>query len=205
MEILFFILILIFSIIIHEVSHGTVANYLGDSTAKYAGRLTLNPLKHLDPVGSVFLPILLILTTGRGIGWAKPVPVNPLNFRDQKYGSLKVAIAGPGSNLIIALIFGLILRLSSFLPFFPEALYSVFSFIISINILLAVFNLVPIPPLDGSHVLFTFLPDSMQRTKIFLGQFGFIILIFLIFFFPPFFNILTSIVNIIFNLIIGAA
>ena len=205
MEILFFILILIFSIIIHEVSHGTVANYLGDSTAKYAGRLTLNPLKHLDPVGSVFLPILLILTTGRGIGWAKPVPVNPLNFRDQKYGSLKVAIAGPGSNLIIALIFGLILRLSSFLPFFPEALYSVFSFIISINILLAVFNLVPIPPLVCSYVLFTFLPDSMQRTKIFLGQFGFIILIFLIFFFPPFFNILTSIVNIIFNLIIGAA
>ncbi len=205
MEILFFIFILIFSIIIHEVSHGTVANYLGDSTAKYAGRLTLNPLKHLDPVGSVFLPILLILTTGRGIGWAKPVPVNPLNFRDQKYGSLKVAIAGPGSNLIIALIFGLILRFSSFLPFFPEALYSAFSFIISINILLAVFNLVPIPPLDGSHILFTFLPDSMQRTKIFLGQFGFIILIFLIFFFPPFFNILTYIVNIIFNLIIGAA
>jgi len=89
MEYLFLIIILLFSIVIHEVSHGTIANYLGDPTAKYAGRLTLNPLKHLDPIGSVFLPILLILTTGKGIGWAKPVPINPYNFRDQNTALLK--------------------------------------------------------------------------------------------------------------------
>jgi len=203
MEILFFILILVFSIIIHEISHGAVANYLGDPTAKYAGRLTLNPLKHLDPIGSLFLPILLILTTGRGIGWAKPVPINPYNFRDQKYGALKVAIAGPISNLAIALFFGLLLRILIYFNFTIPGIYSIFSFIVSINILLAVFNLIPVPPLDGSHVLFTFLPASMRGIKIFLGQFGFIILTFLIFFFPPFFYILTYIVDIIFKLIVG--
>jgi len=203
-SIIFFLIILIFSIIIHEVSHGTVANYLGDPTAKYAGRLTLNPLKHLDPIGSVFLPILLILTTGKGIGWAKPVPINPYNFRDQKYGTLKVAIAGPVSNLIIALFFGLLLRILISLNFILPSIYSIFSFIVFINILLAVFNLIPIPPLDGSHILFTFLPDSIQRTKIFLEQSGFLILLFFIFFFPPFFNILNYITNGIFTLIVGA-
>ncbi|GAI25948.1 unnamed protein product [marine sediment metagenome] len=131
MEILFQIIVLLFSIVIHEVSHGTVANYLGDPTAKYAGRLTLNPLKHLDPIGSVIVPVFLILMTGTGIGWAKPVPINPRNFRDQKYGSLKVALAGPGANLGIALIFGLILifslslfrTYSSLVFFLPLLLY----------------------------------------------------------------------------------
>src|SRR3989339_146087 len=102
MEILFLIIILIFSIVVHEVAHGAMASHLGDPTAKNAGRLTLNPLKHLDPVGSVLLPVLLILTTGTGLGWAKPVPVNPSNFRDQKYGSFKTALAGPAANLAIA-------------------------------------------------------------------------------------------------------
>jgi len=203
MEFLFFVAILIFSIVIHEFSHGAVANSLGDPTAKEAGRLTLNPIKHLDPVGSVILPILLIFTTGKGIGWAKPVPINPNNFRDQKYGSFKVALAGPVSNLMIALMFGLFLRVLLSFDFVSLNLYSIFSFIISVNLILAVFNLIPIPPLDGSYILFTFLPYSAQRIKIFLSQFGFLILIFLIFLFPPFFKILIYLVNGIFTLIVG--
>src|SRR3989344_407244 len=155
MEILFLAAIIIFSIVIHEVSHGAVANMLGDSTAKQAGRLTLNPIKHIDPIGTIVLPIFMILTLGKGIGWAKPVPVNPYNFRDQKYGSLKVAIAGPGANLVVALVFGLLIRFLSSLGFsFPRLDYMVefIGFIVLINIVLAIFNLIPIPPLDGSHI-----------------------------------------------------
>jgi len=204
MEYLFLIIILIFSIVIHEVSHGAMANYLGDPTAKYAGRLTLNPIQHLDPIGSVILPLFLILMaklTGGGIifGWAKPVPINPYNFRDQKYGSAKVALAGPGSNLVLVLVFGLALRFFPILDILP-GLSLMFSYIVYVNILLAVFNLLPIPPLDGSHILFTFLPYSMQNLKIFLNQFGLFILLFIIFFF---FQWLTLIINWIFTLIVG--
>lgn len=197
----FSLIILLLSIIIHEIAHGSVALSLGDPTAKYAGRLTLNPLKHLDLWGSIIIPLFLFWTGSQMFGWAKPVPINPSNFRDQKYGSFKVALAGPGANLAIALIFGLILRF--FLAFIPESLASAFSFIVYLNILLAVFNLLPIPPLDGSHILFTFLPYSMQKMKIFLIRFGFSILIFLIFFFPWFFQLLIYIVNFIFNIIVG--
>jgi len=204
MEYLFLIIILIFSVVIHEVSHGAMANYLGDPTAKYAGRLTLNPLKHLDPLGSVILPIFLILMaklSGGGIifGWAKPVPINSYNLRDKKYGEAKVALAGPGSNLALALVFGLALRFIPVLSSLP-GFYLMFSYIVYINILLAVFNLLPIPPLDGSHILFTFLPYSMQNIKIFLSQFGFFILLFIIFFF---FHWISQIINLIFILIVG--
>lgn len=207
MVFLFLIIILIFSIVIHEVSHGVTANYLGDPTAKYAGRLTLNPIPHIDPIGSILLPgflILMSIVTGGGVmifGWAKPVPINPYNFRDQKYGSAKVAIAGPGANLSLALFFGLTLR------FFPglidiPGLSLMFSYIVFINILLAVFNLLPIPPLDGSHILFTFLPySSQQKLKIVLSQYGIFILLFIIFFF---FRWVIYLVNLIFQLIVGA-
>ena len=180
------ILIFLFSIVFHEVSHGWVAYALGDPTAKYAGRLTLNPLKHLDPIGSILLPgflILLSLSFGGGIvfGWAKPVPINPYNFRDQKYGEAKVAIAGPLANIVLALIFGLPLRFIPSLGF--TSFGTIFFYIVQINVLLAAFNLIPIPPLDGSHILFTFLPEAWQKTKIFLARYGFIILVFIIFFF----------------------
>jgi len=205
MDFVFQIVVLIFSIIIHEVSHGAMANFLGDPTAKYAGRLTLNPLKHLDPIGSILVPFFLIFFTGKGIGWARPVPINPYNFRDQKYGSLKVAVAGPLANLAIALIFGMILRFGLLFKFLPYNFYLAFSFIALINILLAVFNLVPIPPLDGSYILFTILPSSAQKVKIFLSQFGIFILLFLIFFIPWFFSILLYLVNWIFILITGVS
>jgi len=205
MEYLFLIAILIFSIVIHEISHGAAALYLGDPTAKYAGRLTLNPIKHLDPIGSVILPIFLVIVaklTGGGIifGWAKPVPINPYNFRDQKYGSAKVALAGPGANLAIALIFGLALRFFPAIAVLP-GLDLMFSYIVYINIFLAIFNLLPVPPLDGSHILFTFLPPGTENLKIFLSQFGIFILLFIIFFF---FRWLFLIINWIFGLIVGA-
>lgn len=202
---IFLIIILLFSIIIHEIAHGAMANYLGDPTAKLSGRLTLNPIKHLDPIGSVFLPLILIIATklsGGGIvfGWAKPVPINPLNFRDKKYGEAKVAIAGPGINLLIALIFGSILR------FFPvlnqiQGLNFMFSYIVFLNVLLAVFNLLPVPPLDGSHILFTFLPTQAEGIKIFLNRYGFFILLFIIFFFL---NWLFPLVSGVYELIVGS-
>ena len=185
MEYLFLIVVLILSIMIHEIAHGAVANYLGDPTAKYAGRLTLNPLKHIDPIGSIILPLfLIIMGSSFLIGWAKPVPVNPYNLRDKKWGSVKVSLAGPAVNFAIAVIFGLLLR------FFPALivslnLFPMFAYIVFINLLLAVFNLLPIPPLDGSHILFGFLPPSMQGIKTFLNQFGIVLLLFVVFFLFP--------------------
>jgi len=201
MEFLFLIIVLIFSVVFHEVSHGSMADFLGDPTAKYAGRLTLNPLKHLDPVGSIFLPIsLLILTRGQGpiFGWAKPVPINSYNFRDQKWGNLKVALAGPLSNILLALVFGLLIRFFK-LPF---QLSHFFSLIIILNLLLAIFNLVPIPPLDGSHILFAFLSERSERIKLFFQQYSLLILILFIIFGL---RLISPLVLLIYKLIIGKA
>ena len=134
---IFFLIILLFSVIIHELAHGSVAYSLGDPTAKYAGRLTLNPLKHLDPFGSVILPLLLFLSGSQFlIGWAKPVPINPYNFKDQKWGPLKVAVSGPASNIIVALIFGLLIRfIPSSLFISAPGLFLMFAFTVWINII----------------------------------------------------------------------
>lgn len=180
---IFSLLVLLFSVIIHELAHGSVAYSLGDPTAKYEGRLTLNPLKHLDPLGSVILPLLLLFATqGQGpiFGWAKPVPINPYNFKDQKWGTLKVAIAGPATNFAIAIFFGLLIRFIHM----PQAVpfVQLLSIITLYNFLWGIFNLVPIPPLDGSWILFRFLPHKWEKAKFFIQQYGLFILLFFIFF-----------------------
>ncbi len=178
---IFSLIVLLFSVVIHEVSHGFVALYLGDSTAKLSGRLTLNPLKHLDLFGSFILPLLLFwITAGRGpiFGWAKPVPVNPYNFRNLRWGDLLVSIAGPASNLALALFFGLVLR---FLPL-PDPLAQLFSVIVFLNLVLMVFNLIPLPPLDGSHIIFSLLPLRYHYLKEMLSQYGLFLLLIVIFF-----------------------
>ena len=177
---IFTLLILLFSIIIHEIAHGSVAYALGDPTAKEAGRLDLNPLKHLDPVGSVLLPLFMSILGGPIIGWAKPVPINPMYFADQRWGELKVALAGSLSNFTVALIFGLLIKFVQF----PESFVTIATIVIFYNIALGIFNLIPIYPLDGSHVLFSLLPDRFEGFKIFMVQYGFIILLSLIFIIP---------------------
>lgn len=181
---IFSLVVLLFSVIIHELAHGYVAYSLGDPTAKYEGRLTLNPLKHLDPFGSIILPLLLFLAGSPFLfGWAKPVPINPYNFRDKKYGEIKVSIAGPVSNFSLAIFFGLILRFIPDITIMSNpGIIIALGYIVSINIWLAVFNLIPVPPLDGSWILFSFLPDSMQGVKTFLRQYGIVILVLLILF-----------------------
>lgn len=201
---IFSLIVLLLSVIIHELAHGYVAYSLGDPTAKYEGRLTLNPLKHLDPFGSVLLPLLLLIATaGQGpiFGWAKPVPINPYNFRDQKWGTLKVAISGPATNFGIALIFGLIIRFLNFPQLAP--LTQLLGIVVFYNFLWGIFNLVPIPPLDGSWILFRFLPQSLDSVRIFLQQYGMYILIFFIFFGGL--NGLSLLAQLLYNLVAGGS
>lgn len=159
-DIVFGLVVLIFSAIVHEVAHGYMADYLGDPTARYAGRLTLNPLPHIDPVGSIILPIILHLTHSPIlIGYAKPVPYNPYNLKGAKDEAL-VAFAGPGINIGIALLFGLSIRFGA--PAMSETMLTAFAVIVYINMMLALFNMIPIPPLDGSKVLSGILPRSLR-------------------------------------------
>ncbi len=190
------------SVVIHEVSHGFVALRFGDRTALYAGRLTLNPLKHLDIFGSIILPAFLVLTHSPFLfGWAKPVPYNPNNLTDRKWGTIAVASAGVLANLFIALFFGLILRFS-INSAVSVSFVSVMSEIVLVNIGLAIFNLVPIPPLDGSKILFSFLPSSLYGVISFLEQYSLVlVLVFIIFFADSLYPILTF----LFHLITGLA
>ena len=177
--IIFQLIVFLFSVIIHEISHGYVAERLGDPTARLAGRLTLNPISHLDPVGSVFLPLMLVLLNSPFVfGWAKPVPYDPRNLKDPRTGGGLIAAAGPASNLFLALIFGLLIRLN-----FAPQLIPLFGTVVIINIFLALFNLLPIPPLDGSKVLFALLPDSpvVRSAAAITERYGFLILLLVIF------------------------
>ena len=175
-----FIAVLIISVVVHEVAHGYAAYYLGDPTAKLQGRLTMNPIPHIDPIGSILVPAALALLPGSIVfGWAKPVPYNPHNIAN-RYGDAIVAAAGPASNFIMAGIAGAILQLTAVTA--GTALATVLVGIILINVVLGVFNLVPIPPLDGSKILFNFLPARFNYVRDALEQYGFMILLFFIFF-----------------------
>lgn len=203
---IFFIAIFIFSAVLHEIAHGWTANALGDPTAKNEGRLSLNPLRHLDPIGSVLLPAILILSgSGFIFGWAKPVPYNPYNLRNQKRDPALVALAGPLVNLSIALVFGLLLRglliwQGLTINTYWQNFIMILAAIVWVNILLGVFNLVPIPPLDGSKILFSFLPAQADKFRFILERYGYVILIFFIFFG---FSLLVPVMNLLFNIIVG--
>jgi Zn-dependent protease len=210
-ETLFIVTILIISIVIHEVAHGYAANMLGDPTARLQGRLTLNPISHIDLMGSIIIPGLLVFT-GAGIlfGWAKPVPYNPYNLSNQKWGEAIVAGAGPAVNLIIAIFFGLLIRVGAGMGVLPDAFISLAGFIVYINVLLAFFNLVPVPPLDGSKILKAILPFSLaykyEQFENMMLQYGFIavigfLLLFMYFLWPFFFSLIQA----VFVLITGMA
>lgn len=189
-------IVIIFSVVAHEVSHGYMAERLGDPTARLLGRLTLNPIKHIDLVGSILVPLFLVITTGVAFGWAKPVPYNPRNIKNKNGGSF-VAFAGPLTNLVIALVFTLFYHIA------PGSLApTLFAQIVLINLSLAIFNLVPIPPLDGAKVLMLFIPYEARQLRSFLedgGQVGFILLLLFVFFG---FQLISPIISLAFSFLI---
>ncbi len=195
---LFFLAVIIPSAILHEYLHGWMADQLGDKTARYAGRLTLDPRAHVDPWGSFGLPLLLLLASGGSFmfAYAKPVPYNPFNLKNQKWGPAAVAVAGPAANFILALLFGLVFQFAPMNDVMAQLVY----IIVYANVLLGVFNLVPIPPLDGSKVLFALLPDSMWQVRQTLERYGMFILIFFIF---TAFRLLSPIIFGLTNVFIG--
>lgn len=208
MEQVIIIIALIMSIVLHEMAHGYMANWLGDPTARLQGRLSANPLVHIDPLGSVIIPALLFFgNAGVLFGWAKPVPYNPYNLSDQKYGEAKVAAAGPLMNIGIAVLFALLIRLTPVLGL-PGSFIEIASYVVFINLLLAFFNMIPIPPLDGSKILTALLPFSAalkyrELTRS-IERFGLLftfafIFIFITLLWQPF----ASLINAIFTLLTG--
>ena len=178
---------------VHEFAHALFAYYLGDRTAAQMGRLTLNPLAHIDLFGTILLPLFLILSNaGIVFGWAKPVPVNFFNLRDQKWGPALVSFAGPAANFIFGVICIIILNLvNNYTALGPENLLVNFLFLlIIVNFVLMVFNLIPIPPLDGSKILFAILPEQFDNLKFFLERYGIFILLFLLIFGAGFLNVI---------------
>jgi Zn-dependent protease len=209
MEWLILVPVLLFSIVLHEVAHAWVARREGDPTAERLGRITLNPIPHLDPVGSFIVPALLIAMPGSFIfGWAKPVPVNPANFRDRRGGDIRVSLAGIAVNLLLAVGFALLL-----VPLAaaggPEAggaveVLTLAAFYgVLINLILAVFNLIPVPPLDGSHVLYHLLPRGVRETYRSVGRFGMLALLAVLFFVPGGFRIIMAPVELLLGLLLA--
>jgi Zn-dependent protease len=204
-NLIFPIVILIFSAIVHEVAHGYAALFQGDPTAKYENRLTLNPINHIDPFGTIILPLLMLITTSAipGLpriifGWAKPVPFNPYNLRNRRWGEAIVAVAGPGINLAIAVVFGFVLRFGW--VFLPDSAFLVLKLIVFYNILLAIFNLVPIAPLDGSKILFALLPTNAAWVRRFMERYSIFLVLFLIF---VLWSYIFPVVTFVFGLITG--
>ncbi len=176
----FGIVVLMFSIVVHEYAHGWMALRCGDPTAEMSGRLTLNPIPHIDPVGTIIVPAFLFLSgSGMLFGWAKPVPVNPYNYHNPGLDNVKVSAAGPISNIILALIFtaGCII---SVILLNSVTVFKICQFGIQINLILALFNMIPLTPLDGSHILEYYLPKEMQNNYYKIQKFGPVILLFLV-------------------------
>jgi len=185
-RIVVWILPVVFAITVHEVAHGWVAKKFGDNTASDLGRLTLNPIKHIDLVGTIILPALLLISfTGYIFGWAKPVPVNPMNFKKPRQTMAIVALAGPVSNLLMAVAWALIMRIGVMVYTQNEIIGQPLIYTgvagISINLVLALINLIPIPPLDGGRIVTGILPNQWAYYYNYLERFGFIILLVLLF------------------------
>lgn len=185
------------SVVVHELSHGYTAELLGDPTPRLQGRLTLNPLKHLDLFGSFIVPIITSMA-GFTFGWAKPIQWNPYNVKNKRWGELLIAIAGPLSNLFIAIVFGFIIRLMG--SGLSDSFIKISLYVIAINIVLAVFNLIPLPPLDGSKVLFSILPPKMIQIRVILERYSIFIFLIVIFFLWRF---VEPVIPWIFKIIVG--
>lgn len=198
------LVILILSIVLHEVAHGYAANWLGDPTARLAGRLSANPLLHIDPIGSVLVPGVLYLTGASFLfGWAKPVPYNPYNLNNQKWGEAIVASAGPLTNLLLSLIFALVIRFASVLSL-SQSFTEMASYIVYINVLLAIFNAIPFPPLDGSKIIEPFLPLGLalkyRAVKNYMENLGLIglflcVFVFMQIFITPFSKVVMTVTH----------
>lgn len=200
LETLIIFLIFLFSVILHEISHGYLAYKCGDPTAKESGRLTLNPISHIDPFGSIILPLILYISSLWGgpkiiFGWAKPVPYNPIYFKNFKKDIIRVALIGPFTNLFLAFIFSLIYKLNIFQPAGQDLISS----IVYINVLLGIFNILPIPPLDGSKILVLLLPRGKEHWLFYLETYGIFLIFFVILFLWP---IIKFLVILVYNILI---
>ena len=206
-ETLLLLPILLFSVIVHECAHGLVAEWWGDPTARMLGRLTLNPIPHIDPFGSIIVPGLLFLMRSNFLfGWAKPVPVTIENFRNRKWGDITVSLAGPASNVLLALALAGVLAGARFImgaDGVPESLVILCVLGIRLNFILALFNLIPIPPLDGSHVVANLLPGPLAYAYRSLGQVGILILMAIMFLVPGVLSIVFAPARIATEVLLG--